>query len=78
MARAKEEGNLPLEGHHAVADFVHALSKPRKIVILVQAGAAVDSTIEQLSAVCEVRRKDRIHSVMICHCQDVSKVLRTT
>lgn len=56
VARAKEEGNLPIEGHHDVADFVEALSKPRKIVILVQAGAAVDSTIKQLSAVCEVRR----------------------
>ena len=54
VLRAKEEGDLPLEGYHAVADFVKALSKPRKIVILVQAGAAVDSTIEQLSAVCEV------------------------
>jgi 6-phosphogluconate dehydrogenase len=54
VVRAKEEGNLPLEGHHAVSDFVNALSKPRKIIILVQAGAAVDSTIEQLSACCEV------------------------
>lgn len=54
VARAKEEGGLPLEGHYSVADFVKAISKPRKIVILVQAGAAVDSTIEQLSACCEV------------------------
>lgn len=54
MVRAKDEGNLPLEGHHAVADFVKAISKPRKIVILVQAGAAVDDTIKALSAECEV------------------------
>lgn len=54
MERAKAEGNLPLEGHHAVADFVAALSKPRKIVILVQAGAAVDDTIKALSAECDV------------------------
>ena len=54
MVRAKEEGNLPLEGHHEVADFVKAISKPRKIVILVQAGAAVDATIKALSAECEV------------------------
>jgi len=53
VARAKAEGNLPIEGHHDIADFVHSISKPRKIVILVQAGAAVDDTIAQLAAVLE-------------------------
>ena len=49
VARAKEEGNLPLEGHKDVGEFVASLSKPRKIVILVMAGKPVDATIELLS-----------------------------
>jgi 6-phosphogluconate dehydrogenase len=49
VARAKAEGELPLIGSDGPADFCSKLSKPRKIVILVQAGAAVDATIALLS-----------------------------
>ena len=49
VARAQAEGNLPLVGSDGPADFCAKLSKPRKIVILVQAGAAVDETIATLA-----------------------------
>jgi len=49
VARAKAEGNLPLVGSTSEKDFCAQLSKPRKIVILVQAGKAVDETIAKLS-----------------------------
>mmetsp|Transcript_14228 Transcript_14228/g.40503 ORF Transcript_14228/g.40503 Transcript_14228/m.40503 type:complete len:488 (-) Transcript_14228:164-1627(-) len=47
--RAKAEGDLPITGSDSHADFCSKLSKPRKIVILVQAGKPVDETIAQLS-----------------------------
>merc|ERR1712161_181433 len=49
VARAKAEGDLPLEGHKDLKEFVNSLSKPRKIVILVMAGKPVDDTIALLS-----------------------------
>ena len=49
-ARAKSEGGLPIEGHKAIADFVAAVKKPRRIVMLVMAGKPVDDTIALLSA----------------------------
>ena len=51
--RAKEEGNLPLLGSSDMKDFVNQLSKPRKIIILVQAGKPVDETIANLSQYLE-------------------------
>eukprot|EP00957_Ditylum_brightwellii_P042092 3187892-Ditylum_brightwellii.AAC.1 len=36
--RAEREGNLPLVGSSSVEEFVSNLSKPRKVIILVQAG----------------------------------------
>jgi len=42
VERAKQEGDLPLIGKKDVKEFVMELKKPRKIVILVQAGAPVD------------------------------------
>lgn len=39
MERAKGEGNLPLLGFKDPKDFVQALKRPRRIVILVQAGS---------------------------------------
>jgi 6-phosphogluconate dehydrogenase len=53
VQRAKDEGNLPLIGSYSAKDFCSQLSKPRKIVILVQAGAPVDETIANLSAFLE-------------------------
>lgn len=49
VQRAVQEGNLPLTGQHTVKDFVAALAVPRKVVILVVAGQAVDDTIAQLA-----------------------------
>ena len=46
VARAQAEGGLPVEGFKDVASFVAALAVPRAIILLVQAGAAVDDTIE--------------------------------
>ncbi|KJE97355.1 6-phosphogluconate dehydrogenase [Capsaspora owczarzaki ATCC 30864] len=47
--RAKEEGNLPLVGFKEMKDFVASLEKPRRVIILVQAGKPVDETIAKLS-----------------------------
>mmetsp|Transcript_17453 Transcript_17453/g.28975 ORF Transcript_17453/g.28975 Transcript_17453/m.28975 type:complete len:488 (-) Transcript_17453:96-1559(-) len=49
VARAKAEGGLPIVGSTGPADFCSQLSKPRKIIILVQAGKPVDDTIAQLA-----------------------------
>ena len=45
-----EHGDTPggLVGAAALLEFVAALKKPRKILILVKAGAPVDSVVEQL------------------------------
>lgn len=51
--RAKEEGGLPIRGYKEPKEFIESLSKPRKVVLLVQAGAAVDSTIATLSEFME-------------------------
>ena len=42
VERAKQEGDLPIVGKKDVGEFVAELKKPRKIVILVQAGKPVD------------------------------------
>lgn len=49
VQRAVSEGSLPLQGYKDPAEFVASLSKPRKIIMLVQAGAPVDATIALLS-----------------------------
>ena len=48
-ARAKAEGISTLRGFKDPREFVLSLKRPRKIVILVQAGKAVDETIALLS-----------------------------
>jgi len=53
VARAKAEGNLPLIGSDNVGHFVAQLKKPRKVIILVQAGKPVDDTISHLAAYME-------------------------
>jgi 6-phosphogluconate dehydrogenase len=53
VSRAKEEGNLPLVGADGMEEFVSMLSKPRKVIILVQAGKPVDETIEKLTEFME-------------------------
>lgn len=49
VQRAADEGNLPLVGSASAAELCAKLSKPRKIVILVQAGKPVDMTIAALA-----------------------------
>mmetsp|Transcript_33147 Transcript_33147/g.78315 ORF Transcript_33147/g.78315 Transcript_33147/m.78315 type:complete len:1013 (+) Transcript_33147:171-3209(+) len=53
VARAKKEGDLPLIGVKSAEEFIARLSKPRKVVILVQAGKPVDETIKKLSSFME-------------------------
>jgi len=47
--RAKAEGDLPIVGSESPADFISKISKPRKVIILVQAGKPVDDTIATLT-----------------------------
>jgi len=49
VARAKTEHVNGLTGYHDIGDFVRSLKKPRAVVILVVAGAAVDKTISNLA-----------------------------
>lgn len=53
VERAKAEGDLPIVGAKNAEVFVAHLTKPRKIVILVQAGKPVDDTIAHLTAYME-------------------------
>lgn len=46
MARAKDEGDLPITASDSPADMCSKLKKPRMIVLLVQAGKPVDLTLE--------------------------------
>ena len=65
VARAKEEGDLPLKGYKDPKSFVDSLSKPRKIILLVQAGAAVDATIATLSELLEVSLFRANHMILL-------------
>ncbi|KAG2387102.1 hypothetical protein C9374_002137 [Naegleria lovaniensis] len=51
VQRAKDEGKgaYQLDGFKTIEEFVNSLSKPRKIIMLVQAGNPVDATIELLT-----------------------------
>merc|ERR1740139_1587006 len=51
--RGKREGNLPIIGSSDPEDFIMNLQKPRKVVLLVQAGKPVDMTISALSKYME-------------------------
>ncbi|KAG7347829.1 6-phosphogluconate dehydrogenase [Nitzschia inconspicua] len=53
VERAKNEGNVPVVGAKEIEEFIARLSKPRKVIILVQAGKPVDQTISKLSALME-------------------------
>lgn len=49
VSRATKEGvGSRLHGFKDIKDFVESLEKPRRVIILVQAGKPVDSTIEKL------------------------------
>ena len=49
VKRAKEEGDLPLVGAKSPEDLVARIKKPRKIILLVQAGVPVDASISILA-----------------------------
>lgn len=54
VKRAQKEGlGDKLSGYEKVEDFVNSLQKPRRVIILVKAGAPVDQTIEQLTKYME-------------------------
>lgn len=42
----------PVTGAHSLTEFVQSLKKPRKIIMLVKAGQAVDELIDQLIPLC--------------------------
>lgn len=47
--REKNENNeLPLEGFYSLSELVQSLERPRKIILLVKAGGAVDDLLKQL------------------------------
>lgn len=62
--RAAAEGDLPLKGYKEPKEFIESLSKPRKVILLVQAGAAVDATIAVLSEFMEV-------TILQCNCYTI-------
>ena len=42
------KGRATITGAHSIAEFAAGLSRPRRIMLLVKAGDAVDQTIDQL------------------------------
>lgn len=54
VARAVKEGvGERLHGYKDLKDFVASLERPRRVIILVKAGAPVDATVAQLSELLE-------------------------
>ena len=49
LKRAEKEGHLPVLGSSSPEDFVKKLKRPRKVILLVQAGKPVHDTITTLS-----------------------------
>lgn len=49
-ALLQEHGNEFLQGHANLADFLVSLEKPRKILLMVTAGAPVDAVLEALTS----------------------------
>jgi 6-phosphogluconate dehydrogenase len=49
LSRAQAEEGLPVLGHRDPRGFVLSLARPRTVLLLVQAGPAVDATIQALS-----------------------------
>ncbi|KAF8213332.1 decarboxylating 6-phosphogluconate dehydrogenase [Mycena galopus ATCC 62051] len=45
---ANEAKGTKIQGAHSIAELINKLKKPRKIILLVKAGSAVDDFIEQL------------------------------
>lgn len=68
IERAKGEGDLSLKGYHDPKEFIESLSKPRKVLLLVQAGKPVDATIATLSEFMEVRLNSSWKGSRSCSC----------
>src|ERR687893_1921991 len=51
VAAHGDEGDLVPTG--SVAEFVAALARPRKVVVMVQAGASTDAVVEEVAALLE-------------------------
>lgn len=49
VRRAEAEGKLPITGAFSPEDFIRKLKRPRKVILLVQAGNPVDASIKKLS-----------------------------
>ena len=45
-------------GTHSIEEFIGSLSTPRKMILMVQAGAAVDACIDELTPTSLRRRSD--------------------
>merc|ERR1719380_387531 len=67
----KNEGYKNLKGYETMKEFAAALKKPRRALILVQAGGPTDATIQQLSEVFE--KDDIIVDTGNAHFKDQSK-----
>jgi 6-phosphogluconate dehydrogenase len=46
-------GDLPLVGTYSIEEFVQSLKQPRRVMLMVQAGSAVDAVIAQLRPLLE-------------------------
>ncbi|KAF0903803.1 hypothetical protein E2562_029908 [Oryza meyeriana var. granulata] len=55
VSRAAKEGALPVLGHRYPRAFVLSLVRPHTVVLLVQAGRAVDATIDALVPYLDAR-----------------------
>jgi len=49
VKRAKNEGDLPINGTSNIEEFISQLSTPRKIIILTMEGQSMDESIQKLS-----------------------------
>lgn len=49
--RARKEGNLPFDAYTDMKSFVRSLARPRRVILLVPAGPAVDAALDSLTRV---------------------------
>ena len=56
-----------IQGCETLEELVAALDRPRKIMLMVKAGSAVDAVIEQLAAPARARRPDHRRRQLVLH-----------
>jgi 6-phosphogluconate dehydrogenase len=49
----KEFGSESLSGYEKIEDFIQSLEAPRKIILMIKAGGAIDTVVEQLAPLLE-------------------------